>query len=82
VEQGEAKMMASFMYALPVFIHSMIYGNLLWVMSLVMWALGYVSMIANFFIAFLRGESGYRGSHHEEAAYDHGKVFKPYNIGE
>ncbi len=74
-EQGEAAMIASFMYATPVFIHSMIYGNLLWVMALVMWTLGYVSMTANFFTAMLRGEKAYRGSHHEEGAYDHTELF-------
>jgi hypothetical protein len=81
-EQGEAGMVASFMYALPVFIYSMMYHNMLWIMALVMWTLGYVSMVANFFVAFLRGENLYEGSHHEEAAYDHGKVFKQYKIGE
>lgn len=75
-EQGEAAMIASFMYATPVFIHSMIFGNLLWVMALVMHALGYVSMIANFFTAILRGEKAYRGSHHEEGAYDHTELWK------
>lgn len=75
-EQGEAAMVTSFMYALPVFIHSMIYSNLLWIMALVMWTLGYVSMIANFFVAVLRGEKAYRGSIHEEGAYDRTKLYK------
>ena len=72
-------MLQAFMFALPVFIHSMIFGNLLWVMALVMWALGYVSMTANFFIAMLRGEQAYRGSHHEEGAYDHAELWKQDN---
>jgi hypothetical protein len=69
-EQGEAYMLGSFMFAVPVFVHSMLYDNNLWIMALVMWTCGYVSMLSNFIIAGLRGEKLYIGSHHEEAAYD------------
>lgn len=75
-EQGEAYMFAALMFAAPVFIYSMVYGNQLWIMSLIMWTLGYVSMTANFLVAILRGENPYRGSHHEEAAYDNSNLFK------
>jgi hypothetical protein len=74
-EQGEAYMLSGLFFALPVFIHSMLYHNNLWIMALVMWTLGYVSMISNFFIAALRGEKLYRGSHHEEAAYEHTSLY-------
>ena len=75
-EQGEVAMMQSFMFAVPVFTHSMIYDNNLWIMALVMWTLGYVSMVAGFFIAIMRGEKGYRGSVHEEGAYDHDDLWE------
>lgn len=74
-EQGESAMVRAFLFALPVFIHSMIYGNNLWIMALVMWTLGYVSMISGFFVAFLRSEPGYMGSVHEEHAYDSTELF-------
>lgn len=76
VEQGEAAMMQGFMFGLPVFISAMIMSTWLWIMALVMWTLGYVSMTANFFVALLRGEEAYRGSHHEEAAYDNDDLWE------
>lgn len=69
-EQGEGVMVRGFFFALPVFIHSMIYDNNLWIMALLMWFLSYGSMFANYIVAWLRGEEGYRGSVHEEHAYD------------
>jgi hypothetical protein len=33
-------------------------------------------MAANFIVALLRGEKGYRGSHHEEAAYDNDELYE------
>jgi len=75
-EQGEVAMFQGFMYGLPVFIWSMVFGGLLWIMALIMWTLGYVSMTAGFLVAMLRGEEAYRGSAHEEAAYDNDDLYE------
>jgi hypothetical protein len=63
-EQAEAAMLLSFLAGLFV---SFFAGPLI---GFIIWWTGYIQMgVANWTTAVLRGESPYRGSHHEEAAY-------------
>ena len=73
VEQFEAAMLRSFIVggSNAVVLAALGHPIAALVVGLVTWWAGYLLMgIANWLTAALRGEDPYRGSHHEEAAYD------------
>lgn len=72
VEQFEASMLRSLFVALVVFFVSLINGmpDMGAKLGFSLWWSGYLLMGASAWAtAWLRGESAYRGSHHEESAY-------------
>lgn len=67
VEQFEAAMLRAFMVSIFVVLTRWEFQA----SDVAQWWLGYVWMgVAGWLTAWLRGEDPYRGSHHEEAAYD------------
>ena len=79
VEQFEASMLRALMVATVYAIVFLALGHPITalVTFLVHWWLGYWLMGgANWLTAWLRGEDPYRGSHHEEGAYDRGEEYK------
>lgn len=73
VEQFEASMLRGFLVAVIVAVQLLALGHPWFALGnfLFLWWMGYWWMgIANWSTAAMRGEDAYRGSHHEESAYN------------
>ena len=80
VEQYEAGMLRSFIWAVAVFILLFKLGHLqeAIIAGLAFWfSGGLMTWIPNWLQAKVRGEKAYLGSHHEEAAYARTREWKP-----